>query len=171
MTRLETDRLVLREFVAEDEAAVHEYASDPDVTRLISWGPNTIEQTREFLVQVTRPHDGFGFAITLRSTGQLVGSIGIGICSHEHQRGELGYVIHRAHWSQGYGTEATRRLVRFGFDELDVQRIEATCHPDNRASARVLEKSGFRYEGRMRDHLLVRGCWRDSLLYAVVRDR
>jgi RimJ/RimL family protein N-acetyltransferase len=80
-------------------------------------------------------------------------------------------MIHRAQWSQGYATEATRRLVRFGFDEFDLQRIEATCHPDNRASARVLEKAGFQYEGRMRDHLLVLGQWRDSLLYAAVRGR
>jgi len=50
--------LVLREFVAEDEAAVHEYASDPEVTRLVGWGPNTIEQTREFLAQITEPTTG-----------------------------------------------------------------------------------------------------------------
>jgi len=112
-TRLETDRLVLREFVADDEAAVHEYASDPEVTRLASWGPNTIEQTREFLAQITQPHGRVGFAITLHSTGKLVGSIGIGSCSDEHRRGELGYVINRAHWSRGYATEATRRIVQF----------------------------------------------------------
>jgi len=161
---------VLREFVAEDEAAVHEYASDPEVTRLVGWGPNTIEQTREFLAQITEPHDGFGFAITLRSTGQLVGSIGIGICSQEHRRGELGYVIHRAHWSQGYATEATLRVVRFGFDELDLHRIEATCHPDNGASARVLERPAP-VRGPAARHMRLRGQWRDSLLCAVVRGR
>lgn len=172
MTRLETDRLVLRDLALDDVAAVHEYASDPEVSRFMTWGPNTIEATRGFVAMVIdRPADGkeFGFAITLRDSGQLIGSLGIGVWSEEHRRGELGYVLNRAYWSQGFATEATRRLVRFGFDELDLHRIEATCHPDNRASARVLEKAGFQFEGRLRDHLLARMQWRDSLLYATIR--
>src|SRR5256885_11645105 len=104
--------------------------------------------------------DDFGFAITLRDSGRLIGSAGIGIWSREHGRAELGYVINRAYWSRGFATEVTRRLVRYGFDEMDLHRIEATCHPDNRASVRVLEKAGFRFEGRLREHLRMRGQWR-----------
>jgi RimJ/RimL family protein N-acetyltransferase len=59
-------------------------------------------------------------------------------------------------------------LLRFGFDRLDLHRIAATCHPDNRGSSRVLEKAGMELEGRMRDHKLIRGEWRDSLLYAAI---
>jgi RimJ/RimL family protein N-acetyltransferase len=172
VTRLETERLVLREFVADDVAAVHEYASDPEVSRFMTWGPNTFEATREFVATViARPADGdeFGFAITLRDSGRLIGSVGIGIWSNEHRRGELGYVLHRAYWSQGFATEATRRIVRYGFDEMDLHRIEATCHPDNRGSVRVLEKAGFQFEGRLRGHMQARGQWRDSLLYAAIR--
>ncbi|HZE50761.1 MAG TPA: GNAT family N-acetyltransferase [Jatrophihabitantaceae bacterium] len=172
MTRLESERLVLRDFVADDGAAVHDYASDPEVTRFTTWGPNTFETTREFLATVlARPAGGdeFGLAITLRDGGRLIGSVGIGIWSDEHRRGELGYVLNRAYWSQGFATEATLRLARFGFEELDLHRIEATCHPDNGASARVLEKAGFQFEGRLRDHMQARGQWRDSLLYATIR--
>jgi [ribosomal protein S5]-alanine N-acetyltransferase len=172
VTRLETDRLVLRELVADDVAAVHEYASDPEVTRFMTWGPNTIEATRAYVATVIdRPagRDEFGLAVTLRDRGRLIGSVGIGIRSGEHRRGELGYVLNRDCWGQGFATEATRRLVRFGFDELDLHRIEATCHPDNRGSARVLEKAGFQFEGRLRDHLRAGGQWRDSLLYATIR--
>ena len=61
-------------------------------------------------------------------------------------------------------------LLRFGFGELQLRRISATCHPNNRASSRVLEKAGLLLEGRLRSHMLVRGEWRDSLLYAVVSD-
>jgi len=78
-------------------------------------------------------------------------------------------VLNREYWSLGYATVATRRPVQFGFDEMDLHRIEATCHPDNRASARVLEKVGFQFEGRMRDHMQACGQWRDSLLYATIR--
>jgi RimJ/RimL family protein N-acetyltransferase len=60
-------------------------------------------------------------------------------------------------------------MLRFGFDELGLHKISATCDPDNRGSARVLEKIGMRREGVLRDHFLIRGQWRDRLLWAVVR--
>ena len=93
------------------------------------------------------------------------------ITSARHRRGEFGFALHRDLWSRGHATEASALLLRFGFDHLRLRRISATCHPDNSASARVLEKAGLRFEGRMRSHLFVRGTWRDSPLYAVVDDR
>jgi len=101
-------------------------------------------------------------------SGRLIGSVAIGITSVQHRRGEIGFVFHRDVWSQGYATEAAQQLLQFGFDRLQLRRISATCHPDNHASAHVLEKAGLHYEGRMRSHLLVRGAWRDSLLYAAL---
>ncbi|MGY2032470.1 GNAT family N-acetyltransferase [Nocardia gipuzkoensis] len=101
-------------------------------------------------------------------SGRLIGSAAIGVTSAQHRRGEFGFVFHRDFWSQGYATEVGMLLLRFGFDRLRLRRISATCHPDNHASARVLEKVGSTLEGRMRSHLFVRGVWRDSLLYAAV---
>jgi [ribosomal protein S5]-alanine N-acetyltransferase len=83
---------------------------------------------------------------------------------------ELGYIFHRDVWSQGYATEAAGLLLLFGFNRLRLRRIAATCHPDNIASARVLEKIGMQREARLRSHLFVRGAWRDSLLYAAVEE-
>lgn len=67
--------------------------------------------------------------------------------------------------------EAAGAVVRHGFDELALRRIQATCHPDNRASVRVLEKIGMCYEGTLRSHMLVKGEWRDSKLYSIISDR
>jgi ribosomal-protein-alanine N-acetyltransferase len=103
-------------------------------------------------------------------SSMLVGSAAIAITSAQHRRGEIGFAIHRDFWSQGYATEAATMLIQFGFDDLHLRRIAATCHPDNHASARVLHKAGLQYEGRMRSHLFIRGNWRDSLLYAAVND-
>jgi ribosomal-protein-alanine N-acetyltransferase len=171
--QLVSDRLVLREFVVTDEDAVHSFAADPLVTRFTDWGPNSVEDTRAFLAeataQATNPErTEFTLAAVHASSGRLIGSVAIGITSVQHQRGEFGFVFHRDFWSQGYATEAAELLLRFGFDRLQLRRISATCHPDNRASARVLQKAGLQYEGRMRSHLFVRGAWRDSLLYAAV---
>ncbi|MFD4407375.1 GNAT family N-acetyltransferase [Nocardia sp. NPDC058499] len=170
---LVSDRLILREFTSADEEAVHAYCSDPAVTRFTDWGPNSIEDTRAFLVDAiaqasTPQRDEFTLAAVHRRSGRLIGSVAIGVTSVQHRRGEFGFVFHRDFWSQGYATEACRLLLRFGFARLQLRRISATCHPGNRASARVLEKAGLEYEGRMRSHLFVRGAWRDSLLFAAI---
>ncbi|UGT67300.1 GNAT family N-acetyltransferase [Nocardia gipuzkoensis] len=168
-----SDRLVLRDFAATDEEAVHAFAGDPAVTRFTDWGPNSVDDTRAFLADATAEaadpqRATFTLAVIHTRSGQLIGSAAIGVTSTQHRRGEFGFVFHRDFWSQGYATEAGMLLLRFGFDRLRLRRISATCHPDNHASARVLEKVGSTLEGRMRSHLFVRGAWRDSLLYAAV---
>ncbi|WNV89893.1 GNAT family N-acetyltransferase [Umezawaea sp. Da 62-37] len=172
-THLTTDRLLLRDFTPSDEAAIHSFAGDPSVTRFTDWGPNTPADTRAFLAEVTTqqtdPHrTAFNLAAVQADSGRLIGSVSIGVTSPQHRRGEFGFVFHPDVWSQGYATEVGRSLLRFGFDHLRLRRVSATCHPDNHASARVLRKTGLEFEGRMRSHLLVRGVWRDSLLYAAV---
>lgn len=167
------EHIVLRDFVESDEDALHAFCSDPVVTEYTHWGPNTPQDTHAFLEEAVtqardRPRDVYGLAITLADTGQLIGSAALWITSHEHRRGELGYVLDRHFWSRGYATETTGLLLRLGFDELELHRIAATCHPGNAASARVLEKAGMRFEGTLVEHMRVRGTWRDSLLFATV---
>jgi len=84
------------------------------------------------------------------------------------EQGDLLQASRLAGLEESQATEAAELLLRFGVDHLQLRRISATCHPDNHASVRVLEKAGLEYEGRMRSHLFVRGAWRDSLLYAAV---
>ena len=174
-TRLASNRLVLREFVDTDENAVHSYASDPVVTQFMDWGPNSIEDTRAFLREATgqagRPsRRSFDLAVVDTESQALVGSAALSVTNTEHRRGEIGYVIHPDFWSKGLATEAAQILLQFGFHQLQLRRITATCHPDNHASSKVLQKAGLLFEGRMRSHLLTRGAWRDSLLYAAISD-
>jgi ribosomal-protein-alanine N-acetyltransferase len=110
----------------------------------------------------------FDLAVVHVASNEVIGSVAIAVSS-DRQEGVFGYVLHRDFWSQGYATEAARLLVRFGFDKLNLRRISATCHPDNHASTRVLRKAGLYYQGRIRNHLFVRGSWRDSLLYAATK--
>lgn len=166
------DHVLLRRFTPDDEADVHAFASDPQVVQWTDWGPNGIEDTRSFLADAVaeyaaHPRSRYPFAAVEAATGRVVGSAEILVTSTAHRSGTFGYVFHRDVWSRGYATDASRLLVRFGFEQLGLRRISATCHPDNRASARVLEKAGLTFEGRMRDHMLVHGVWRDSLLFAV----
>jgi RimJ/RimL family protein N-acetyltransferase len=169
-------RLTLREFAATDEAPLHAFVSDPEVTRVTAWGPNAPEDTRAFLDGVladarSSRRERYALAAVETASRRLLGSVELSVESREHRRGELGFVFDPAHWGHGYATEATGLLLQFGFESLELHRIAATCHPENRASARVLEKAGMSFEGRMRGHMRVRDGWRDSLLYAVVADQ
>jgi RimJ/RimL family protein N-acetyltransferase len=174
MAQLETDRLLLREFVQEDWEAVHRYASDPEVTRYTVWGPNTDEaETRAFLAQAlaaqrTQPRPDFHFAVLLKQENRLIGSCSVAFSHVPSREAELGYNYERASWGKGYATEAARAMLAFSFGELGQHRIWATCDPANVGSMRVLEKIGMQREGYLREHRWMKGHWRDSLLYAIL---
>jgi RimJ/RimL family protein N-acetyltransferase len=168
---LTTERLVLRDYRAGDLHAVQVYASDPEVCRYVEWGPNDLDATASFLAHVMgtateEPRSTYELAIT--TGGELVGGVGLRVESPQHRRGNVGWVVRRDAWGKGYATEAAREVIRFAVEDLGLHRVEATCDPSNGASARVMEKAGMTQEGRLRDHMLVRGRWRDSLLYAWV---
>lgn len=165
---------MLRPLEAGDFRAVHAYATDPEVVRFMDWGPNTLDDTTVFLDRMITsagrsPRTQFPLAIVPVPGDTPVGVVELQIDSAEHRRADIGYVLARAAWGHGYASEAAAAMLRFGFDELDLHKISATCDPDNRGSARVLEKIGMRREGVLRDHFLVRGQWRDRLLWAAIQ--
>lgn len=170
---LRGSRIMLREFAEGDGPAIHRYAGDPETVRYMLWGPNTPEETEEFLLQrleqARRPdRTEFELAVVRLDTGELIGGAGLRVESWEYRRADIGYILRRDQWGRGYATEAASLLLRFGFETLGLHRIWATSDVENRASARVLEKAGMTLEGRIRDHYFVRGRWRDSFLYAVL---
>lgn len=170
---LTTPRLLLREFQFDDHAAVHAFASDPEVIRHTDWGPNDPQDTTDFLHEMTKhaqatPRSVFALAVVDRADDMLIGSIQLAVTSSLHRRAEMGFVLTRPRWRQGYTTEAAAALLRFGFHELKLHKINATCDPDNVGSAHVLTRIGMQREGHLREHLHIRGQWRDRLLFAAV---
>lgn len=166
-------RLSIRDFTTPDISAVHEYASDPEVTRWSTWGPNTLEQTTSFVEDAAQAHlnsERSAYSLAAVLDGNAIGSVAVWTIDPYDHNGELGYTFHRTYWGNGYATEAVSLLLEFGFNALQLERIGATCHPGNIGSIRVLEKSGFTLEGRLRSHRLVRGARRDSLLYSILRE-
>lgn len=171
--KIETPRLLLREFSPEDLDQVDEYASDPEVVKHVVWGPNSREETLAFLGRTkdagkVDPRVDFDLAVVLKNGERLIGGGGISISSFESRRANIGYVFNRRFWGQGFATEAAEALLGFGFDSLKMHRIVATCDAENRGSARVLEKTGMRYEGRMRDERRQKKAWRDTFMFAIL---
>lgn len=170
---LTTERLVLREFDELDWQAVHEYASDPEVVRYMEWGPNTEDESRNFIRQAIayqqeQPRRNYEFAVVLKARDRLIGGCGIHVSNPDSREGWIGYCFNRHFWGQGYATEAARALLTFGFDRLKLHRVFATCDPANIVSISVLEKIGMQREGHLREHKWAKGRWRDSFLFAIL---
>lgn len=172
MIPLTSGRLILRDFTEDDYEAVHSYTSDPEVVKYMPWVLFTEEETHKYVQnkvarQSISPRDGYELAITLKDDGALIGECYISR-KGPNSEGDIGFVLNRNYWGKGFATEVTQILLGFGFKDLRLHRITATCDPQNVASSRVLEKNGMRLEGHFREHKLMRGKWRDSLFYAII---
>ena len=172
MVTLKADRLTLREFTRDDFNTVHYYASDPEVVKYMTWGPNTRDETRRFIEkniqsQIVKPRTSYDLAITFDD--DLIGGCGLIIHSLSDGRAELGYCIRRDDWGKGIGTMVAATLIEFGFKELGLHRIEAKCDPENHASYRIMEKNGMQREGVLREEKNIHGERRDSYIYSILR--
>lgn len=109
------------------------------------------------------------FAIVLRDSGQLVGTIGLSI-NRRFDHAEMGYWIGKPYWGQGYCTEAAREILRYGFEDLMLNRIFASYFRRNPASGRIMEKLGMRHEGIARQHIKKWNGYEDLVMYGILRD-
>ncbi len=155
----------LRPLLSSDVDHFLTWAGDPAVTKSLFWDHySDRESAAAFLKSVAESHPWF---MAICVNGRPVGAItldrrtGSGIC-----RAELGYVLAKSLWGQGIATAAAQIAVSRGFNELNVERIEALVDPENLASIRVLENVGLIREGLLKRYLIHRGQLKDRYIYA-----
>ncbi len=170
-----TERLILRDFVPSDEAAMYAIRRDPRFLEFYDPELGTPEATARlhalFLEwQNEQPRTRWQLAITLAGDDAPIGSAGIRRKPDHDFEADIGYELHVDHWGRGYATEAARALLAFGFEELGVARISSWCITENVRSAHVLEKLGMHVEGRLRANERFRDRWWDTSMYALLRD-
>ncbi len=168
-----TSRLVLREFVPEDWPAVLAYQIQPEYLRYNRWTGRTAEEVQEFIQrfidwQHEEPRHRYQLAVTLQETGELIGNCGLRLEYPGATEGDIGYEFAHQHWGNGYATEAAHSMVAFGFEELRLHRIWASCVADNLGSSRVMEKLGMQREAHFRDKEWFKGRWWDAYIYAIL---
>ena len=173
--QLETERLILRDFVREDWQRVLEYQTDPLYLRYNDWTERTPEAVQEFIEmflnnQQQEPRIKFQLAVVLKSNNQLIGNCGVRMDKADAVEADVGHELNPKHWNHGYGTEAAHAIVDFGFTRFGVHRIWADCIAENVGSAHVLEKLGMQLEGRLRENKYFKGRWWDTLIYAILAD-
>ncbi|MGW3246322.1 GNAT family N-acetyltransferase [Streptomyces sp. NPDC001070] len=169
---LETSRLRVRRFRPDDAPALAAYRSDPAVARYQSWSEPVPPEAAEELVAEFAAGDPadpgwFQYAVELAATGELIGDIGV--CLHDNRmQADLGFTVAREHQGRGYATEAVGALLERLFTVGGLHRVSAECDARNGASARLLERVGFRAEGRRPAHTWIKGEWTDDLLFGLL---
>lgn len=174
MPTLETERLILRPLCLDDTDDMFEYSKREEVTKCLTWSPHPDKAyTLDYLTYLqTRYKSGdfFDWAVVRRDTGKMIGTCGFTRFDFRHDCGEIGYVINPDHTGQGFATEAAQRVIRFGFENLALNRIECKYMTDNEASRRVMEKNGMRFEGVRRQGMLIKGSYRDIGICSILRE-
>jgi aminoglycoside 6'-N-acetyltransferase len=171
-----TDRLVLRRFRPDDAPTLAAYRSDEDIARYQSWeAPVTLEQARrsvEAMAAGDPDEPGwFQYAVERTADGVLIGDVGANLHPNRMQA-EIGFTVAAAYQGRGYASEAVRAVLDRLFTVQGVQRVSAECDARNTASARLLERVGFRREGLRPQFTWIKGEWTDDLLYGLLaRDR
>ena len=171
--QIHTERLILRHYREDDWKVILTYQSKPLYLRYYEWRERKPESAREFLqmyldLQKQIPRIKYQLVITLKATGQLIGSYGIRMREPGTHEANIGYELDPAFWNQGYASEAASSIVDFDFSHFNLHRIWFWCVADNVGSANVLEKLGMKMEGHQRDKEFYRGRYWDVLLYAIL---
>ena len=174
-TRLETHRLILRQFKITDAQAVFEnYASSDDVTKYTTWETyRDIYAVRNYLSSLIESYkDGktFNWAIELKNENKVIGSIGATNLDENVAKIEVGYCIGKKWWNQGIATEALREIIRFLFEEVGINRIEAYYNVKNLASGKVMQKCGMKLEGVLRQAYKYKDGISDECIYSILKD-
>lgn len=164
-------RLALREVEPEDTEALLAIYGDPEATRHLSFEPRTPEQVqaiveRSIASAMYTPRTEYCLAITRLGEHRLIGYARL--ATEPQQAATIGFAVHPAEWGKGLGAETVDLLCALGFRTLGLHRIWAARSPLNEASARTLLRAGMTEDGRIRDHVFVRGAWRDSITYSIL---
>ncbi len=171
---LTTARLTLRRMKTSDWRDMYEYAHQEKVTKYLLWEPHKApEQTQDYLRYLQaqyRAGDFYDWAVVLNDEKKMIGTCGFTSLDFVNNCAEVGYVLNPAYWGKGIAAEALRRVMDFGFMELNVHRIEAKYIVGNDNSRRVMEKCGMAFEGVRRSSMFIKGSYRDIGVCSIISD-
>jgi|GEM_PF-108532 len=171
---IETERLILSEIAMDDMEDIHQLHSIPEVDEFNTLGiPKSIKETEKVMEPSMKarfkiPRESYTWKICLKDSNQFIGLAGFSLSNDKFKLGEIYYKLHPDFWGRGYATETAKQLVKLGFEDFKLQKVEAGVATENIKSVKVLEKTGMTREGLRRKVLPIRGEWKDNFHYAIV---
>ena len=173
LPELTTKRLTLRKMLVLDTEDMYAYAGRPDVTKYLTWHPHPDRAyTREYLQYLGGRYAAgmfYDWAVVYEPDFKMVGTCGFTAFDCAADSAEVGYVLNPEYWGRGIATEALERVLRFGFEELKLHRIEARFIDGNERSRKVMEHVGMSFEGIHREAMLVKGSYVNIGVCAILR--
>ena len=170
---LETHRLNLRRLISNDVSEILALRSNPEIMKFI---PRPLITTKEEALEFISVMDAnvnnnilLNWAITTKEEDKLIGMIGFYRMKPENYRAEVGYILSADFHGQGIITEALERVIKFGFEEMKLNSIEAVIDPENYSSEKVLLKNNFVKEGHFKEHTFFEGKFLDSVFYSLLK--
>ena len=161
LPELKTERLTLRKMMVTDAPDMYEYASRHEVSEYLTWYPHPNRAyTREYLQYLAGRYAAgmfYDWGIVYREDNKMIGTCGFTAFHCTSNAAEVGYVLNPEYWGRGIAREALLEVMRFGFEELKLHRIEAHFIKDNARSLHVMESVGMQFEGYRREAMLVKG--------------
>lgn len=171
----ETERLKIRLFNLDDIEDIYEYCSDEQVTKFLPFDTYTQKQQAidriNYCLEVYKNLDRpILWAIEYKEDNKLIGGIDFVKWDEQHKTAEIGYLLNRKYWGRGIMTEALKEIMKFGFEKMELNRIEIYCDERNIASARVMEKNGLQYEGTFRQRRFQKGEYISLKCYSILKE-
>ncbi|WP_128894371.1 GNAT family N-acetyltransferase [Longirhabdus pacifica] len=170
---LESDRLILRPCEIEDADMVQQLACEKEIAEMTLNVPHPYPQGAALqwiqLHQSLAEKGIYEFAIVDKNTNTFIGATHLN-ASTNYSRGELAYWIGKPYWRNGFGTEAAKRLVQFGLEDLKLNKVYGTAYVHNEASQKVLQNAGLKYEGTLKKHVSRDGQFYDLAYYGILAE-
>lgn len=172
---IKTQRIQLRRFNHSDsDNMLKNWISDPEIQSLISEPVySTKQEVAELLKKYIESYDKSDFyrwAIVLKETNECIGQIAFFLIDNKNHFGEIEYCIGKKFQRKGFATECTQALIDFGFEQIQLNKIQICHKANNTPSKRVIEKCGFVYEGTLRDFFYMNGKYVDRLYYSILKN-
>jgi ribosomal-protein-alanine N-acetyltransferase len=168
---IQTERLLLRRMTFDDAEEILCLRSNEDVMKYIDRErTKSIEDAKFFLKKIDDSIDannGIMWGITLKEDPvKLIGNIGYWRLIKEHYRAEVGYMLNPSFWKRGIMKEALLKIIDFAFNDMNLHSIEAKINPGNKASALLLESTGFIKEAYFKEDYFFKGTFHDTIIYS-----
>lgn len=171
---IETDRLILRRFqYSDDEAMLKYWVADPKIQSLYSEPVYSTKAQVNGLLDIYigsyEKNDYYRWAIIEKSTGECIGQIAYFLVDTKNHFAEIEYCIGSDFQCNGFATEATKAIISYGFDKMNLHKVQICTKTINKPSMRVIEKCGFTYEGTLRDYFYMDGEYVGRLYFSMLR--
>lgn len=172
---IETERLVLRRFrYTDDEAMLAYWIADEKIQSMymepVYTTKEAVKELLEKYIGSYEKEDYYRWAIILKESGECIGQIAYFLVDSKNHFAEIEYCIGSKFQCNGYATEATKAVIRYGFEQIKLHKVQICTKEINAASKRVIEKCGFTYEGTLRDYFYMNGAYIGRLYFSILHN-